>query len=393
MRNVFIMKVVILVAVLLGSTLTGCGNKDEATKLPLHHVEAMIVAAADVPYNFDYPGSVQGVVDFPVIPRVSGAIYKQLYKEGTVAKKNQVLYEIDKRPYQNQLAADQGQLVKDSSAMIEYKSILERYKRLYPINAVSKQDVETATINYKNAVGMTQTDRANILNDKLNIEYCEVRAPADGFIAQRQVSVGQMVTAYQSVLNYINSKNSLYILFSVPENDRLFLQRGINSGKISTPKSLKFDMALQLADGGTMEHAGLVNFFDTRISAQNGTWNMRGDINNKKLATPLLSGQFVHVYLSGAKFVNAVAIPQSAVFRDDKSAFVYVLTPGNKVSKRVIHPGIMTGVLWVIDSGLASGDKIVVEGGMKIKDGEQVIVDSIVPQDKLTVSTTNQTQT
>lgn len=381
MRKVCAFKFIVI-SLITSITLIGCGSKNKEVKLPPHHVDVAIVSPYNVPYNLDYPGSVQGLADFSVIPRVSGTIFKQVYVEGTFVKKNQVLYEIDKRPFQNQLAVDQGQLYKDNAAMVEYKSILDRYVRLFKINAVSQQDIETATINYKSAVGMVQTDQALIAQDKLNIEYCEVRSPADGLIAERQVTMGQMVVAFQTVLNYINSKNSLYILFSVPENDRLVLQRGVNTGKISVPNGSKFDMALQLADGGIMEKAGLVNFFDTRISLQNGTWNMRGDIDNEKLPTKLLSGQFVHVYLTGAKFVNTFAIPQSAVFRDNKGAFVYITTSNNKIEKRTVDPGMMTGVLWVINSGLKTGDKVVVDGGMKVKDGEQVIVDNIVDQAK-----------
>lgn len=385
MKNMHSLKA--FVAMIIATiVIIGCGNKNKSVQLPMHHVDVAIVNPYDVPYDFDYPGSVQGLADFPVIPRVSGTIFKQLYKEGTMVKKNQVLYEIDKRPFQNQLAADEGQLLKDTAAMVQYKSILDRYNRLYQINAVAKQDVETATINYQGAVGMVQTDKANVTNDKLNIEYCEVLAPVDGLISERQVTVGQMVTAYQTVLNNINSKNSLYILFSVPENDRLVLQRGIDSGKISVPKSLKFDMALQLADGGIMDHAGLVNFFDTRISLQNGTWNMRGDINNQALSTKLLSGQFVHVYLTGAKFVNTFAIPQAAVFRDNKSAFVYILADNNKIEKRPVNAGIMTDTLWVINSGLKAGDKVVIDGGMKIKAGDTVVVDNTVSQSRLSAS-------
>ncbi|MCC2645834.1 MAG: hypothetical protein K0R94_1612, partial [Burkholderiales bacterium] len=350
----------IITALITSIALIGCGNKKKEIKMPPRHVDVEVVRPYNVPYNLDYPGSVQGLADFSVIPRVSGTIFKQLYVEGSMVKKDQVLYEIDKRPFLNQLAADQGQLFKDTAAMVEYKSILDRYTRLYQINAVSKQDIETATISYKSAVGMVQTDKALIAQDKLNIEYCEVRSPVDGVISERQVTIGQMVTAYQTVLNYINSKNSLYILFSVPENDRLVLQRGVDSGKISIPNNLKFDMGLQLADGSMMEKAGMVNFFDTRISLQNGTWNMRGDINNEKLPTKLLSGQFVHVYLTGAKFVNTFAIPQSAVFRDNKGAFVYILGQNNKIEKRIIDTGMMTGILWVINSGLKNGDKVVV---------------------------------
>jgi len=374
----------IAATVIAAVLLAGCGGKNKAVKLPPHHVDVAVVSPYNVPYNFDYPGSVQGLADFPVIPRVSGTIFRQVYTEGTMVKKDQVLYEIDKRPFQNQLAADQGQLYKDTAAMVEYKTILDRYIRLFKINAVAQQDIDTATISYKGAVGMVQTDEAMIAQDKLNIEYCEVRSPVDGLIAERQVTVGTMVTAFQTILSYINSKNSLYILFSVPENDRLILQRGVDAGKISVPKGSKFDMALQLADGGIMEKAGLVNFFDTRISLQNGTWNMRGDINNEKLSTKLLSGQFVHVYLTGAKFVNTFAIPQSAVFRDNKGAFVYILGQNGKIEKRTVNPGMMTDILWVINSGLKTGDKVVVDGGMKVKDGEQVVVDNTVDQSKPT---------
>ncbi|MCE3268920.1 MAG: hypothetical protein K0R49_1172 [Burkholderiales bacterium] len=376
----------IITALITSIALIGCGNKKKEIKMPPRHVDVEVVRPYNVPYNLDYPGSVQGLADFSVIPRVSGTIFKQLYVEGSMVKKDQVLYEIDKRPFLNQLAADQGQLFKDTAAMVEYKSILDRYTRLYQINAVSKQDIETATISYKSAVGMVQTDKALIAQDKLNIEYCEVRSPVDGVISERQVTIGQMVTAYQTVLNYINSKNSLYILFSVPENDRLVLQRGVDSGKISIPNNLKFDMGLQLADGSMMEKAGMVNFFDTRISLQNGTWNMRGDINNEKLPTKLLSGQFVHVYLTGAKFVNTFAIPQSAVFRDNKGAFVYILGQNNKIEKRIIDTGMMTGILWVINSGLKNGDKVVVDGGMKVKESEQVIIDNTIDQSKPTAS-------
>ncbi|HLX53852.1 MAG TPA: efflux RND transporter periplasmic adaptor subunit [Aquella sp.] len=383
MRKVCAFKAVTTTAIAV-VMLAGCGGKNKAIKLPPHHVDVAVVSPYNVPYNFDYPGSVQGLADFPVIPRVSGTIFRQVYTEGTMVKKDQVLYEIDKRPFYNQLAADQGQLHKDNAAMVEYKVILDRYIRLLKINAVSQQDVNTATINYEGAVGMVQTDQANIAQDKLNIEYCEVRSPVDGLIAERQVTIGAMVTAFQTILTYINSKNSLYILFSVPENDRLVLQRGVTSGKISVPKGSKFDMALQLADGGIMEKAGLVNFFDTRISLQNGTWNMRGDINNEKLSTKLLSGQFVHVYLTGAKFVNTFAIPQAAVFRDNKGAFVYILGPNNKIEKRTVNPGMMADVLWVINSGLKTGDKVVVDGGMKVKEGEQVVVDNTVDQTKST---------
>ena len=364
----------LIALIFISGILISCGDK----KIPpiTHHVDVLVVKANNVPYQFDYPGSVSGVADFQVIPRISGVLFKQLYKEGSYVKKNQPLYEIDPRPFQNQLLANQGLLIKDQTAAKEYKSILERYQQLYKIGGVSKQDVETANINYKQAVGNVQVDEANIKNDKLNLEYCTVRSPVDGLISQRVVTIGTMVTAYQTVLNNINSKSDLYVSFSIPENDRLQLQKGITNNKVSVPKDFMFGINLELADGSMINNAGVVNFFDTRISLQNGTWSMRASVNNTKVNNALLSGQYVHVYLIGATFKDAVAIPQAAVFRDDKGSFVYVLDKADKVEKRPVVTGVMNGSVWVIDSGLKPSDKVIVDGGMKVTAGDKVVVDS-----------------
>ena len=190
------------------------------------------------------------------------------------------------------------------------------------------------------------------------------------------------MTAQQTVLNYINSSSNLYASFSVPENDRLALQDGIAKKEISVPKNFEFSVNLQLADDQILESAGKVRFFDTRISQENGSWNMRADIDNKLLSSKLLNGQFVHVFLTGAFFESAMAVPQDAVFRDNKGSFVYALGDDNKVVKKPVVPGRMINTLWVISSGLQSGDKIVINGGVKLHGGETVIVDSTASQEK-----------
>ncbi len=371
------MKKNILVVMFFVFSLIGCGKK-EKPKPPLPHVDIQIAHSYDVPYVFDYPGIVQGVVDYPVIPRVSGAIFKQNYTEGTYVKKDAILYQIDPRPFQYNLNSFQGQLVKDQAAMENYKIIWERYKTLYKTNAVSLQDVETALINYKTAQGNVKTDIANINQEKLNLEYCQVRAPADGYIAERQVTVGDMVTAFQTQLNVINSVNNMYILFSMPENDRLTIEQGMIESKIHVPTSYKFRIDVELADGSVMQNAGYVEFADTRISLKNGVWNLRGYVDNKDLRNKLLAGQFVHVYLHGAKFSNAFAIPQIAVFRDDNGPFVYILDTKNQVQKKYVTTGKMVKDLWIINSGIESGDRLIVDGGVKVSLGETVVVDKII---------------
>ncbi|AUR51104.1 efflux RND transporter periplasmic adaptor subunit [Aquella oligotrophica] len=376
------MKKIVIPMMLAGVVLGGCSKKETAKPEVAKHVDVQVVKAYDVPYVYDYPAMVQGVVDFQVIPRVSGAIYKQYYTEGTYVKKDTPLYQIDPRPFELDLQNYQGQLTKDYAAMVNYKSIYDRYVKLYAINAVSKQDLETATINWQGAVGLVDADKANINQAKLNLEYAVVRSPADGYIAERQVTVGDMVNAYQTVLNQINSVNDMYIMFSMPENDRLTIQNAIQQGAMSVPPSYKFRVDLQLADGTTMPNSGYVQFTDTRISLQNGVWNMRAYVDNKQLKSQLLAGQFVHIYLHGVAYKNSYAVPQESVFRDDKGAYVYLVKNG-KIAKQYVTPGLMTGTLWIIRSGLEDGMQVVTAGGVKVLAGDEAKIDKTIDQSEM----------
>jgi membrane fusion protein (multidrug efflux system) len=362
----------------LNLVVAGCAKK-EVKPMPLKHVDVQIVHPYNVPYVYDYPAIVQGVVDYPVIPRVSGAIFKQFYTEGTYVKKDTPLYQIDPRPFELDLQNYQGNLIRDQAAMENYKIIYERYVRLYAAHAVSKQDLELQTINYQQAVGNVKTDYANINQAKLNLEYAVVRAPADGYIAERQVTVGDMVSAYQTTLNQINSVNDMYITFSMPENDRLTIQNAVNHGIMSVPSAYKFRIDLQLADDSMLYNCGYVQFTDTRISLQNGVWNLRAYVDNKDLHTQLLAGQFVHIFLNGVAYKAAFAVPQEAVFRDDQGAFVYIVQAG-KISKQRVITGQMSGDLWIIRSGLKDSLAVVSAGGVKVAENDKVIIDNSIDQ-------------
>lgn len=374
------MKKILIIMLSAGIVLAGCSKK-EVKPVPEKHVDVAIVHSYNVPYVYDYPAMVQGVVDYQVVPRISGAVFKQYYTEGTYVKKDAPLYQIDPRPYELSLQNAQGQLIKDQAAMVNYKSIYDRYVKLYADQAVSKQDLETATINYQGAVGQVETDKSNIDTAKLNLEYCVVRSPADGYISERQVTVGDMVTAFQTAMNVINSVNDMYITFSMPENDRLAIQSAISNGLATVPSGYKFRTDIQLADNSMIKNAGYVQFTDTRISVQNGVWNMRAYVDNKTLKTELLSGQFVHIYLNGMRYKDSYAIPQEAVFRDDKGPFVYIVKDG-KVIKNPIETGPMTGALWIIKSGLSDGMQVVTAGGVRVIVGDKVVVDKKDDQSK-----------
>lgn len=372
------MKKLLILLLCSGFLVVGCSKK-KPVEAPKKNVDVLVVKSYNVPYSFDYPALVQGVVDYKVIPRVSGAIYSQLYTEGSYVKKDQPLYQIDPRPYELALQNAKGQLIKDTAAMDNYKIIYDRYVRLYAAEAVSKQDLEMQTINYQAAVGQVETDKALVNDAKLNLEYCVVRSPSDGYIAERQVTVGDMVSAFQTVTNVVNSVNDMYIVFSMPENDRLTIQNALLEKRATVPTDYRFRVDLSLADGTVVKDAGYVQFTDTRINLTNGVWNMRAYVDNTTLRNQLLAGQFVHVFLHGLTYDNAFAIPQEAIARDDSGFFVYIIKDGKAVKQKV-EVGHMQEGLWQIKSGLSDGMQLVKAGGVKLAEGDSVVVDNTVNQ-------------
>jgi len=357
--------------------LSGC-EKKETPPDPTMHVNAQQVYAHDIEYVYEYPGVVQGVIDYPVIPRISGAIFKQLYKEGGYVQKDQPLYEIDKRPYLFALKSLEGRLQKDKAARDNYKIIYDRYATLTDKDVTSIQDVNTAMINYQAAVGDVMTDLANIGNAKLNLEYCTVRAPASGYISERMISPGMMVTAFQSQLNVINSQDAMYVAFSMPELDRLSIENGKLDDLYRVPADYRFAVDLELADGTRLPNAGRVEFKDIRVSFSDGVWQLRATIDNNRLPrNKLLAGQFVHVYLRNLYVRKTYAIPQEAIFRDHESSYVFV-DQANRARKTRIKAGkyLMDGTQ-LVDSGLSDGMIVITNGGVRIADNDPIAIDEL----------------
>lgn len=374
MRNPILIPVVLCWLLLLAAC-----EEPPKPEAPVQHVNAKQVYARDIEFVYDYPGVVQGVIDYPVIPRVSGAIFRQLYKEGTAVTKDQPLYEIDRRPYLFALQNAEGQYQKDKAAMDNYKIIYDRYTSLKQKDVMSEQDVNTALINYQAAAGNVTTDLANINNAKLNLEYCTVRAPASGLISERMISEGMMVTAFQTQLNVINSQNEMYVAFAMPELDRLGIENGIIDRLYRVPADYRFGVDIELADGTRITNAGRVEFKDIRVSFSDGVWQLRASIDNHRLPrNKLLAGQFVHVFLRNLFVISTYALPQEAIFRDSESSYVFA-SEGNRVKKTRIKAGkyLMDGTQ-LVDSGLRDGMTIITNGGVRIAENDPVVIDQLV---------------
>lgn len=355
--------------------LSAC-SKESTPENTTIQVDAQKMHQANIPYVLSYPAVVQGMVDYPIVPRVSGTIYEQYYKEGSLVKREQALYKIDPRPFELQLKTYQGQLIKDKVARDNYQKIYERYKDLYESQVVSKQDLENARINYFSALGNVKIDQANIEKEKLNLHYCLVLSPVDGFIGERSVTVGTMVTAFQTVLNHVNSSDQMYLLFSMPEKQRLEIEDGLLNKTLTIPENNAFSIDIELADGKVIPNVGKVEFTDTRINANDGSWNMRAYVNNDVLANKLLSGQYVNVHLQGLSYINVFSVPQDAILFDDQGPYVYVIQNDKAVKHSVKTGKMLDSGQWIV-TGLTENDVVITAGVTSIQNDTPVTLDHL----------------
>ena len=187
-----------------------------------------------------------------------------------------------------------------------------------------------------------------------------------------------MVTAFQTQLNVINSKDAMYVAFSMPELDRLNIENGGINGRYKVPVDYRFTVDLVLADGTPIAGAGKVEFKDIRVSFSDGVWQLRATIQNESLPkNKLLAGQYVHVFLRDLVVLRTYAVPQEAIFRDRESSFVYLLKD-NKVLKQRIKAGkyLLDGTQ-IVDEGLEDGMQVITNGGVRIETGQQVALETL----------------
>jgi membrane fusion protein (multidrug efflux system) len=193
------------------------------------------------------------------------------------------------------------------------------------------------------------------------------------------ISEGMMVTAFQTQLNVINSRDAMYVAFSMPELDRLSIENGILDQLYRVPPDYRFVVDLELADGTRLPNAGRVEFKDIRVSFSDGVWQLRATIDNNRLPrNKLLAGQFVHVFLRNLIVRSTYAIPQEAIFRDSESSYIFI-NAGHKTKKLRIKAGkYLQDGTQLVDSGLTDGMLVITNGGVRIADGDPIVVDEMV---------------
>lgn len=365
------LRVSLLIAATAAIGLAGCDRKTPPPP-PERAIDVttLTVSAHDVPVTAQYVAQTQSSQAVNIQARVSGFLDKRVYTEGSVIKAGQVLFRMDQKPFQAQLDGAEASLQRNQAAAQVAKANLDRTKPLARLNALSQKDLDDATGQYEQANAAVAQSQAQLEQAKLNLSYTTIRSPVDGVSSYAVVADGTYVSPPNAQLTTVSVLSPMWVNFSVSENDMARIRSLQKSGRLRMPETNAFDVAIELVDGTFFPYSGKITFENPSYDSQTGTFLIRVSVNNPNgLLRP---NQFVRVHLKGAVRTHAILVPQRAVQQSAKGHFVWVVEGDGHAKMRPVVVGAWNGNDWFIDEGLADGDRVVVDGALRLTAGAAV---------------------
>jgi len=341
----------------------GCKKQaPQSFERPPAPVSVAEAVARDVPLYLDQVGKVVARELVDVKPQLSGRILQIHFTDGGDVRKGQLLFTIDPRPFQAQLAAAQG-TVAQSKAMLDFARIqVDRAAGLIQTKAISQLEYDQRKNALAVARAQIQQGEAAVETARLNLQYCQIQSPIDGRAGRRLVDPGNVVKENETTLLTIQRLDPIYADFTVTENDLTAVQRNMRSGALQAE--------VRLPDEPDKPIAGALTFLDNSVQRETGTVGLRATVANPEHR--LWPGRFVNVRLVLSTLPNAVLVPAVAPQMSAKGSFVYVVKADSTAELRPVVTGQRQGDLVVISQGVKPGEKVVVSGQLGVTPGGKV---------------------
>jgi membrane fusion protein, multidrug efflux system len=363
-----------IVAPLAGISLTlAVGCKQEAESMPAQQVpqvEVITIATQRVPDEPEFIGQAEASRPVEIRPQVTGILKAVLYREGRDVKQGDRLYQIDPIPFQGAAASAKAKIAQAEARLVQAKQDLARVKPLLAEQAVSQKDVDDAVAGDLAAEAALQGAKADLIKAQFDLDNTLITAPIDGLIERSRYYEGRLVSAQTDLLTIIHRVDPMYVVVSVPETFILRRRRDVEAHRIQHPGVYKLRGALTLMDGTVYPNEGVLDLLEPGLRTETGARQFRITFPNPKRI--LLPGQFVKVRFKGDVKTEAVLVPQRAVLQGPTGPFVFVVNGEEKIEMRDVVASDWKGSQWLIDSGLKAGDRVVVNGLMKIGPGAPV---------------------
>jgi RND family efflux transporter MFP subunit len=348
---------------------TGCAQK-KTPPAGGPQVQVAQVVVKDVSITSEWVATLDGYVNAQIQPQVSGYLIKQNYAEGSLVRKDDVLFEIDPRPFQAVLDQAKAQLVQAEAQLGNATLNVNRDIPEAEANAIPQSQLEGDTQAQLAAKAAVAASRAAVEQAALNLSFTKVRSLIGGIAGIAQVQVGNLVTP-STVLTAVSQVDPIKTYFPISGEDYLRIADKIHPGTVNLLSSAApIPLQLILSNGSTYARSGSILFADRQVDQLTGTIRIAGAFANP--GNILRPGQYAKVRAVTQILKGAVLVPQRAVSQLQGSAQVAVVGADNKVTIRTVETGEIVDSMWVIKSGLKAGDGVVAEGVQKVKDGGTV---------------------
>jgi len=352
---------------------TACNRDKAAVAAPPTTVEVATVVQRDTPIYTEWVAVLDGFVNAQIQPHVSGYIIRQNYKEGSVVRKGDVLFEIDPRPFKAALDQAKGQLAQAEAQFGKAKLDVERDTPLAQEQAIARSQLDTEIQAKLGAGALVQAAKANVEQAELNVEWTKVTSLVTGIAGIAQVQIGNLVSP-SSVLTSVSQVDPIKTYFTVSEQQFTDFHRRYPTEASVAEQRRRIPLQLLLSDGSVYEHTGTIYFADREVNPSTGAIRIAGVFPNP--TSLLRPGGYGRVRASVRTQTGALLVPQRAVIELQGSQQVAVVGPDEKVSIRPVKVGDRVGNLWIVTEGLKPGERVVVEGLQKVRDGATVQVAS-----------------
>lgn len=353
---------------LIGVLSFGCKREEQPKASTPPEVLVAPASIRDVPVYREWIGTLEGAENAEIRARVTGYLLKRDYKEGSLVKKGDVLFEIDPRPFEAALEEAKSQLSQTMAIQRASQAEYERSQYLFKRKVISEKEyINKMQLNVSNLAKIGAL-KASVEQARLNLGFCTIAAPVDGIVGISKAQVGDLVGAANGTpLTSISTVNPIKIVFPVSEGEYLAASRRVQEALATPFNERPESIELILADGKSFPHRGKLLSVDRQVKASTGTIQVTALLPNP--GDVLRPGFFARAKILARVLENAVVVPQRAVSEIQGSYQVAVVGKNGKAEVRPVQVGPRVGTDWVISKGLKAGSSVVVEGIQKVKTG------------------------
>ncbi len=353
--------------------LTACEKEAPKAQRPPPEVTVMTVTPKTIPLSPTFVAQTESSRQVDIVARVSGFLDRIAYQEGDLVKEGQVLFQIDPKPFQAQLAAAKAALAQQEARLLTARQNLARVKPLAAQNAVSQKDLDDSVGQEQGAAAAVDAAKAAVIEAELNLSYTTIRSPVTGLASRSLQREGAYLNpqAESAYLTYVAALHPIWVNFSVSQNQMAKTRDMIQKGQLISPENQDYDVELVLPGGKPFGAKGKINFAAPAFSQDTGSFLVRASLPNPK--GELRPGMFATAILEGAVRPDAIVVPQLAVQQGSNGHLVYVIKQDGTAEVRPVVVGDYEGEKdIVIVNGLRAGDRVVVDGVLKVVAGQPV---------------------